>query len=190
METKPSNNLGIVAALLFGVALIGSVTIFGTPKAAPQPVEQPTVEPQVGSSAGPIDQTNYHCWAGVCEYFQAATLKPATTTPCAIQSPNATSTLIGFWARLDVASTAATTWDMAKATSPSATTTILGTAALAVAANAQAALSATSSAPTSILAPNTWVVLGARAGFSAGDAVGTGFVPTGTCYAKFLTSQS
>jgi hypothetical protein len=151
--------------------------------------QQPAPTPVVGS-AGPIDNVNYHCWAGACDYYAATSLRTATQTPCAIQSPAGTSTLAYFNVRLDVSSSTATTWDMAKATTAFATTTTLGTAALAVPANGQALLVATATAPTAILAPNTWIVLGARAGITGGDTAGTGFVPSGQCSAKFITTQN
>jgi len=141
-------------------------------------------------AAGAIDSVNYHCWAGVCQYYAATSLKTATTTPCAIQSPAATSTLEFVGVRLDVSSTTATTWDIARATTAFATTTTFGTAALAVAGNAQSYMTGTTTAPTAILPPNTWIVVGQRQGITAGDTAGTGFVPSGQCSAKFITSQS
>lgn len=145
--------------------------------------------PATLGGSGAIDSVSYHCWAGVCHFYGSASLKAATTTPCAIQAPAATSTLSATGIRLDVSSSTATVWDIAKASTAYATTTALGTA-YTVSGGAQAFVQAsTSPGANTVLAPSSWVVFGARQGITAGDA-GTGFVPSGTCFASFTAPQS
>lgn len=109
----------------------------------------------------------------------------ATTTPCAIQSPAATSTLVMASALFTVSSTTASTVTIAKAATAFATTTVLGNA-IAVGANAQATIVATSTtanqlAQDFVFAPSQWVVIG-----MAGN-IGT-FSPSGQCSAFFATN--
>lgn len=116
------------------------------------------------------------------------TLRTATTTPCAIKSPNATSTLVRATLQLNVATATASVWDLAKASNAFATTTLMDTA-YHVAASAMALIEA-STTPTAgqknIFAPNTYIVFGERGGITAGDTAGTGFVPAGSCTAQFV----
>jgi hypothetical protein len=100
---------------------------------------------------------------GVTEFRTQTALTLSTSTPCAIQSPSATSTL--FRAQLRVASTSAsaTYLEFGKATSAYATTTSLGIATLG--ANAQGTFTfATATLATNLIdqpfvfAPNTWFV--------------------------------
>ena len=165
--------IGVFAALLLAGASVMS----------------PKGVPSIGVSAGPIDQNNYHCWGGVCEYWAATSLKTATTTPCAFLSPSATSTLISATVRLDTSSTTATLWDVARASTQYATTTSISAAYL-VAASGQAYIQASTTGPNAVIPPSTYIVVGARQGITAGDSAGTGFVPAGQCAVKFITSQS
>lgn len=119
-------------------------------------------------------------WAGKMETAQA------TTTVCAIQSPVATSTLVGGGVSLSVSSTTASTVTVAKATTAFATTTLLRTVSVSANAQAQFPLASTTSVASAAaweleqvnltFAPNTWLVVGMAGG------VGT-FSPTGTCTA-------
>lgn len=113
-------------------------------------------------------------------------LTQATTTVCAIQSPNATSTLTMGSILFTVSSTTASTVTMAKATTAFATTTSLGSAA--VAANAQATLIA-SSTPlgstadgSTVFSPNNWFVVSMAGGTGS-------FSPTGVCTVEFQVLQ-
>jgi hypothetical protein len=106
----------------------------------------------------------------------------ATTTVCAIQSPNATSTLVYGSAMFTVSSTSASTVNMARATTAFATTTSLGNGIFA--ANAQGTVIA-STTPSSVATdgsqvfpPSTWFVVGMTGG------TGT-FSPTGYCSAEW-----
>jgi len=125
---------------------------------------------------------------GVEVVRKSTSIKQATTTVCAIKSPSATSTLTHAAIRVDVASSTATIFDLAKATTAFATTTALGTAHAVGAGTQDFILASTSPAAGDavVLAPNSFIVFGARQGISSGDAAGTGFVPRGECQAEFV----
>lgn len=169
--------IGIAFIVLAALASAGG-TYYANQHPAP-------VAPKAGAVSGPIDQSNYHCYAGVCDYYGSGGLKAATTTPCAIQAPAATST-VSASIRLDTGSTTATTWTVAVSSNPYSTTTPLGTNYL-LAANAQGFDFASSTAGQNIVPPNNWIVFSETGGITAGDA-GTGFVPAGQCRATFVTT--
>lgn len=155
---------------------------------APGKVAQ-TVQ-QFGSLAGPDIPSPYLKWGGGIGLVVRPTgvaLTTATTTPCAIQSPAATSTLEVAGIRLDVSSSTATTWTIARATTAFATTTQIGTN-YTVAANTQAFINASTSpaagAPE-VFPPNNWLVFSETGGITSGDS-GTGFVPSGECSAQWV----
>lgn len=166
----------VLAALIAGGVAIGLQT-------------KGQIDPQAayGASGSPIDQVNYHCWAGVCNYHGSASLKTATTTPCAIQGPAATSTFSASL-RLDLGSTTATTWTIATSSTAFATTSPYGTNFL-LAASAQGYDIASSTVMNLTVPPNGWIVFSETGGITAADA-GTGFVPTGSCRAVFTTTQA
>ena len=153
-------------------------------------LSQHQVAPAGGTS--PIDNVNYHCWAGVCEYFGSTAMKVATSTPCAIQSPAATSTLGIANIRVDIASTTATNWFIGTGSTAFATTTAYGGIS-AVGASKQGFIQGSTSpaaGSNTVLAPNTWLIFQNNLGITAGDTVGAGFAPSGTCFAKFTVPQS
>lgn len=141
--------------------------------------------PSFGALSGPDIASSYLKWGlgnGVRVYPTGRALSTATTTVCAIQSPNATSTLRWAGVRFDVSSTTASTITLAKSATAFATTTQIGET-VAVAANAQAFVLATSTAAqviaqTTVFAPNQWFVVSMTGG------TGT-FSPTGACQATF-----
>jgi hypothetical protein len=108
-----------------------------------------------------------------------------TTTVCAIQSPNATTTLTEASALFTVSSASASTVYLAKATTAFATTTSLGFAALAAGAQGTVIASTTPSSVTvdgaQVFAPNSWFVVG-MTGL-------TTYSPTGVCTAEFQVMQ-
>lgn len=79
----------------------------------------------IGALTGPEIASPYLAWGGVYHYAAATALTNATTTPCAIQSPAATSTLSESMIKITIASSTATTWTLAKSLTPYATTTVL-----------------------------------------------------------------
>jgi len=200
---------GIVAALLLGVVNFGkpvTVEVSPTPvnvnvpeqKAPVVNVQAPEVRvpatvvnvpkqdaPTLGAVSGPDFFGDYFAVNGVRTHYNQRGLNKATTTVCSIKSPNATSSLVAGAIRFSVASTSATFVELARATTPYATTTLIGTA-YNIAAGAQATIvaSTTGSAAgeATIFPPNTYFnvkVAWATAATSAS-------VPSGNCIANFL----
>jgi hypothetical protein len=135
-------------------------------------------EPSVGAVSGPDLLSPYFNVNGWTEWPTRQGFASATTTVCAIKSPAATSTLaLGSGVRLDVSSTTASTVTVAKAATAFATTTPLFSAH--VAANARAAIAATTTTNDFVFAPNTWLVVGMAGGIGS-------FSPSGVCQAKFV----
>lgn len=108
--------------------------------------------------------------------FRTTALTQATTTPCAIASPNATSSLTSMALFLSVSSTTASIVTFATSTTAFATTSLVMTQS--VGANAQANLVWNGGANNSVVSPNTFVVVGMAGG------TGT-FTPSGVCEATF-----
>lgn len=175
----------IVASLL--VAILASV---GIGAVVGHSGKSPVV--QVGAATSPDISSPYFSYGGVRHWAAQTGLRAGTTTVCALQSPASTSTAQTIGVKIDNASSTATIWDVAKASTPFATTTLLGSA-YSVGAGAQAFIRASTS-PTagdaSVFAPNTYVVIGVRQAISAGDTAGTGFVPTGICEASWVEFPS
>lgn len=135
---------------------------------------------------------------GIVVYGMRTTMSSATTTPCSIQGPAATSTLKSWTANITTGTSTAMSFDMSTSTTAYATTSNplikFGTTA-ALASGAQGSFAWHPGASTSpftiqqsndyatgasllILKPNTWVVM------KTGAGVG-GFTYTGTCSAVF-----
>lgn len=138
-------------------------------------------EPLAAQSQQVVDGNRFNV-EGVQQYFTRRALAQATTTICAIRSPQATSTLDHASVRFTVSSTTASIITIAKATTAFATTTIIGNQ-VSIAANAQATIIATTTSAqvtsqTAVFAPNDWLVIGMQGG------IGT-MSPTGICQAKF-----
>lgn len=124
---------------------------------------------------------------GVQVFPTGRKLATATTTPCSIQSPSATSTLQSAGLKLDVASTSATTWSLYNSATPYLTTTAINTGYV-VSASAQGFIQASTSPAAlaaTVFAPNTYAVWSETGGITGGDTLGTGFVPSGACQATF-----
>ena len=166
-----------IAGLIAAVVLLLGGYVFHTP----------AVENVFGALAGPDIPSPYLNWGGMRQWNNGLSFTQATTTPCAIQSPAATSTLVEAGVRVDVASTTATRWDIAKAANAFATTTAIGSMQN-IAADGQAFFHASTSpgaGAVEVFAPNTFLVIGVRGGITPGTA-GTGFVPSGRCQATFI----
>jgi hypothetical protein len=106
---------------------------------------------------------------------------PATTTPCSIQAPSATSTLLFAGFQITGSTSTAATIDLATSTTRYATSTNL-VAAKSIAANAQgyASWSSYGGNDDKTMKANEWVVVK-----TAGVGVG-GYTYTGQCSALFL----
>lgn len=114
-------------------------------------------------------------------------LNTATTTPCAIQSPSATSTLVHASLSITTATSTATTWTVAKATTAYATTTSLGSS-IALASGKFGTMTASTTFngladDTQIIAPNNYIVWGV-----AGIGNLTSDKLLGTCQAEFIVT--
>ncbi len=165
--------------LLGGLALI-LVIAFGGYFYTHQPL------PAVGAVTGPDSSFPCETHNGTGSCFSQRGFQQATTTVFAAQSPTyASSTLrAGSGCFFRVSSTTASLVPFAKATTPFATTTLLGSQ-VAIAASAEATIQASTTAAqlnlgTNIFAPGTWFVVGMQ----TTDKLGT-FSPTGSCAPVF-----
>jgi hypothetical protein len=140
-----------------------------------------------GAVTGPDSYFPCESHNGVTTCFARQALRQATSTVCAIKSPAATSTMPIGGVRVTTASSTATIWDLARASTPFATTTAIGTAynvAGSAMADIQASTSPSAGAAT-VFPPNTYLVIGVRQSITAGDTAGTGSVTSGYCSATF-----
>ncbi len=170
-----------LSKIIGGIAVVALVAIgVGSLHHSPAPADQ-NQAPLPGAVSSADIYSPYLNVNGIYKWYQKQAITLSTTTPCAIKSPAATSTLAFSAINITTGSSTATTWTVANATSPYATTTLLFPA-FSLGSGAQGALIATASSspntPT-ILAPNTWIVWGV-AGFT-----NPGTVLRGTCQAQF-----
>lgn len=153
--------VGIVLAL----ALAAGIYIA---KDQPQPV---------GAVSGPDRYFSCESRNGVTQCFTRTGLNTGTTTPLAIKSPAATSTLmLGSGCHFEVSSTTAKAVRFAKATTPNATTTFLFGANIA--ASAKGSITATTTTDSFQFAPNTWLTMSMIGGTGLDS-------PSGVCQATF-----
>lgn len=169
---------GKITLSVLGIAslfLLGSWV--GRPEIAVQvpPSDTPIVTP-VGAVSTPDFLSNHYSVGGLRAWKYKYTLRTATTTVCAIQSPAATSTLKSAGIRLDTSSTTASIVVAAKSATAFATTTFLFGGN--VAANAKTATVATTTTNNFVFGPSQWLVMSMQGG------AGT-FSPVGICQAEF-----
>ena len=171
MITKKNLIIGLIVVLVAGVT--GHFT--GTTK---------VIEQKLGAVSGPDMPFPYISVGGLAEYSSRISTTGASTTPCAIQSPASTSTLVFTALQITTASSTATTWTAATSTTAFATTSpivpnfSLGSGAQGSFVAATSTSVANASGPT--MAPNTWVVWGlAGIGNLTSDKL------VGSCSAKF-----
>lgn len=142
------------------------------------------VAEQFGALSSPDIPSNYLQWGGLKIWQKSVALNTANHIACAIQSPNATSTLISAGVTAQIGTTSAlTNIYLAKASTGTATTTNLGTGEAA--ANNQFTVIASTTGATGtnfIFAPNQYFVVNLRGG--AGVTFPQ-YSPTGSCYAIF-----
>lgn len=81
--------------------------------------------PQLGALSGPDIQSPYLKVGGVKREYRYVAFTGATSTPCSVVSPAATSSLRTAWLQINTASTTATTWHFATSTVMNATTSLL-----------------------------------------------------------------
>lgn len=144
-------------------------------------INVPKQDQKFGALTGPDIYSPYLSVNGVTRFYVSGTFTGATTTPCSMQAPSATSTLqFASW-QITVGTSTAATIDLGTSTTRYATSTNL-VAAKSVASGAQGYAYWSplgGSVDDAKMAPNTWVnVKTAGAGLS-------GYTYTGTCEAVF-----
>jgi hypothetical protein len=176
MDTK-----NLFVSLAVGVvAVVASVFLGGTDTV--REIQKVVEKPSLGAVSSPDIMSPYFSFGGVKLWAAKQEMMQATTTICAMQSPNATSTLWSATVAFETSSSTASKVTLAKATTAFATTTAVGDQ-INIAANAQTFIVASSSitANNSVFAPATWLVVGMQGG------VGT-MSPVGTCEAIWQDS--
>lgn len=140
---------------------------------------------RLGALAGPDIASPFLKWGGLETWRGSMALNTATTTPCAIQAPSATSTLDFSSLTIQTASSTATTWTVAKATTAFATTTPLRNN-ISLGSGAQgtmlhiASTTAVAIDSVDVFGPNEWLVWSV-----AGTAVADTTKLNGICKASF-----
>lgn len=145
----------------------------------------------LGGNAGFDFLNPFANFNGVVHEYRQAKLNTATTTPCAFLSPSSTSTLVHAALRVGTATSTATTWTFAKATSPYATTTELGRYSLSSGAFGTMVASSTQLSGVTVgvdtpnvIAPSTYLVWGVAGVINAAiPSINFG----GVCSAEFIT---
>lgn len=139
---------------------------------------------KLGAVVGPDTYFEYIGNNDVQVYARrVSTLTQATTTPCAIKSPSATSTLVrgSFQLNTLATTTGPVIITLAKANTGFATTTSLGF--VTVQAGKQGEATATTTG-AHIFSPNTFFVVGAQGSVGVPAGAGT-FSLSGSCQASF-----
>jgi hypothetical protein len=116
---------------------------------------------------------------GIFTYPYKIPLKTATTTPCAIQSPKATSTIIHASFSIGTGTSTANFVEIGKATTAFATTTSLGYLTIASGKSGTLVSTTTSQNDNLIIAPSNWVVTKMSQSYDQ--------VPPGVCEVIFRT---
>lgn len=167
-----------IKKLSIGIAVLAILAVIGFKS------DVPAVNNVIGALTGPDISSTYLSVNGVRHEYRRQALNTATTTPCAIVTPAATSSLIFASLQIDTASSTATVWTAAKATTAFATTTQLDQ--FSVGSGAFASLRVNASTTNSELArtfdPNTYIVWGLAGIGPSYDATKL----TGYCQAEFV----
>lgn len=152
---------------------------------APKQTETPRV---FGSVSSPDIMSPYFSVGGVRIWAsRLESLIQASTTVCAIQAPNATSTLMGASIRFEFATSSAVLIDFAKSNTPAATTTKIGSTNF-LAGSTKTTLVASSTLTdftTTLFSPNQWLVVKMQNGIQADAGQGTNNAPVGICNAMW-----
>lgn len=169
---KILTKVGVVIALFLGV--------IGILNDSKEVIKETTI--QAGAVSSPDILSPYFSYGGVRHWAGKQTLNTATTTPCAIQSPVATSTLSRVIFNVNVSTSTAATMTLATSSTAFATSTELFrfTIPANLTRTFQYVASTTDAqGQAQTIAPNTYLVFGA-----AGVASG-GFTFGGSCSAVF-----
>lgn len=191
--------------VIVGVIAI-SVGVYAYSGAAPKVVvegdyieaQELAPEPELGAIPGNELQDNEWIVGGLSQIRYGKPMTRGTTTPCAIKTPSATSTLIWASASFRHATSAAYTVTMALNSNAYATGTATITQDAIFGAGSKSYLIASSSAgyeainprPTpmdSVIAPNQYFVVGIRGGINTQCTTATNCFNSlaGTCQAEF-----
>lgn len=137
----------------------------------------------IGALTGPDIPFRYLKVGGVEVSYRSADLTAATTTPCSLDTPSATSTLLGYTAHVGrTKSDGATTFDIGVGSTAFATSSTLGTFVNAVAWGNAAQVDVATSSSALVIPPNSFIVF--RLSTSTLSANWDG---TGKCNAIFQT---
>jgi len=177
--------ISIIAAAL-GIAIL--VVVFVAVN-RPINVDVNVPEQPIEYGTSPDIMSKYLCVGGVCKFTgRSSTLASASTTPCALQSPAATSTLSFFSVHLSTSTTTAGIFDIGKSATDKTSTTTRLTTVNTFAANDTIDFYLTSSTtPISsavhqfMFPPNTWLVFKMAGGITAGT-----YSPVGSCQAEWI----
>lgn len=162
------NKTNLLLGAVGVVALVVAILALSKPA-------QVIVERGIGAVTSSENLTSPMCVDGICRYQTKIVMTSPSQTPCAIKSPNATTTLERHTINITVGSSTAATLSLATSTTATATTTNLATYTLT--ANTQNTYSFAGTSGAGIVPPNTWIVLGAAGGPANGHQL------TGTCSA-------
>jgi len=178
-----NKNLGIALVVITLIA-IGAYMF---------PKGNTVVERIVGAVSSPDVQSSYLSVNDVRSWYESRSLNQASTTICSMKSPSATSTLVSGSVKLTTGTTTAIALELAKDTTPSATTTRISYIVLASGAQVtlRAFVASTTVAVNSgvqytanetdlVFAPNTY--LNAK----YGAALGSLNVLVGSCKAVWM----
>ena len=215
MNKKLNNGIFYVVISFVAVLAIGSVMAvayngYGTPKVIvegnyieAQPVETTQVVQtetsgdvsivdengvDLGAMPGPVITSPCLTINGVNTCYKSLGLARGTSTPCAIKSPSATSTLMVGSISFTTATTIASFIEIGRATNPTATTTKIGDS-FTIAANGTATMIASSSGSSvaneaaTKFPPNTYFVV------KMGLGTGLTANPVGKCQAVFVETK-
>lgn len=116
-------------------------------------------------------------------YFRAASVS-GTSTPCAVQSPAATSTIGGFTFMPTVGTSTSATLTLATSTTAFATSSLMYTN---VAYTPTGAFTWEGGPNNTVIYPSTWIVMGLASTIANGGAGQFGFVMSGVCIANFTS---
>jgi len=141
----------------------------------------------LGSVTGPDSYFVCETHNGLQTCATGRPLTLATTTPCSIQSPTATSTIVRAGLNISVATSTATVWTLATSTTAFSTTSAL-TNQFSLGSGAQGAMTYTGTTTAlnttinnaQVLPPNTWVNWGVQ-----GTAISGTTYLKGTCNVEF-----
>lgn len=148
---------------------------------------------KLGATPGPDFYGPYWGVNDLKTYTTMGALTQSTSTPCSIQSPIATSTLVSAGALWQTATGSVLEVEYARSATAFATTTRIG-ALQRVTGDTAGVTYATSSLDTFPLAPfftNNWLTMKVSAPEATTNIHnnGTGFRPTGTCWAVFQSLE-